>query len=175
VDHGAFPDVAVIVVVYAALSIGSERAALLGVALGLVMSLFSPEPLGQQAFLLGATGYALGRLRGTFFRDRVLVQIGFVELAVLIVRFAGAAAAEFALGRSPMTGLATSWPVGAFVSGDEAREAAMRRIHGLSFGMVAQGAVLAALGSAAAALPVFAAIRGSRALASYERRAASGG
>lgn len=172
VDHGAFPDVAVMVVVYAALTLGSERAAVFGVAIGLAASLFSPEPLGQQAFLLGATGLGLGRLRGTFFREHVLVQIAFVALAVLCVRLGGAVATEFVLGRSPATGAAVHWPVGAFAAGDEARDLALRRIPGLPAGLVLRGALLSAAASAAAALPVFSLIRGSRALARYERREA---
>lgn len=172
VHHGAFPDIAMIVVVFAALRTDADHAALLGVAIGAVAGVFTVEPFGQQALLLGTTGYVAGRLRRTVFRDRPSVQVIFVALAVFAVRVLDAAAAEFVLARSAETARASAWSVSAFAGASRARDAALSGIHGFDTLTVMSSALLAALGSALAALPLFSLLRTTRALAPFEHRVA---
>jgi rod shape-determining protein MreD len=170
-QHGAFPDVAAIAVVYCAIAVGSDQAALLGVAIGLAGAPFTPEPFGQQAFLLGALGWVAGRTRGAFHRDRVLVQVAFVAAGVIALRLGAAAATELTLGSATAPG-AGAWPVGALPEGTDDPAGTLAAPRGLVLRTTLSAAVLAAIGSALAAPPLFAALRGSRLLVAFERRSA---
>jgi hypothetical protein len=163
---------AVIVVVFAALRTDAHHATLLGVLIGATAQVFTVEPFGQQAFLLGAAGYATGRLRGAVFRDRPVVQMALVALAVFVVRIADAAAAEFVLARSGDAARAAAWSVSAFDGAARGRDAALSRNHGFDVLDVLGGAVAAAFGSAVVALPLFSLLRATRALEPYEQRVA---
>ncbi len=100
VRFGLVPDLAVLVTAYVALEAGPSPAAFVGVALGLAACPWTSEPLGQQAFVLGATGLATGIVRQAVFRDRASVQLALVAGAAFVARLAALAAAEGAHGLS---------------------------------------------------------------------------
>lgn len=89
VRDGFVPDASVLVVTYLALRAGAERAAVVGMGLGLAASAFSAEPAGLHMLLLGGLGYALGLADRTLYRDRALVQMLLAAFGVVAVRVGG--------------------------------------------------------------------------------------
>lgn len=89
VRDGFVPDAAVLVVTYVALRAGAERAAVVGMGLGLAASAFSAEPAGLHMLLLGGLGYALGLADRTLYRERALVQVLLAAFGVGAVRIGG--------------------------------------------------------------------------------------
>lgn len=87
---GAFPDVALLVVVYVALEAGPAPAAWCGAGLGLLGCPWTAEPLCLQAFLLGTAGFLAGAIRQALFRDEALVQLALVASLTLAVRLVSA-------------------------------------------------------------------------------------
>jgi len=170
-QHGAFPHVAAITVIYTAIVVGADAAVLIGVAIGLAGAPFTAEPLGQQAFLLGAAGWIAGKSRATFHRDRLSTQMVFVAVAVMGLRLADALAAQIALGGAVSACGISGWPLGALPAGVEPQEA-LRSFAGMRPGPVLGAAVLSALSSALVAPVFFAVITGSRLLRSFESRSA---
>lgn len=141
-DSAWFPDLAALTLTYAAFRGTADRAALLGVAIGVAVSPWRPEPLPWTAFVLGATGYVLGHVAAVVDRERWVPRAGAAAAAVLSIRAGSLVAAA----------VADTSPLGA----DGAARA------GAS---VAVSAAVAAL----CAAPWFAALRSTRLLADVER------
>ena len=144
-QHGAFPDVALLAVLYLAISGTPERAAVLGAAIGFLRSAWTPEPLGLDAALYGALGWSGAHFGRAVFEDRILVKMAAAGLGVLVLRALSAGMA--ALSAPSVEGR-----------------------HGMSPGTWAGASLWAAAATALAAPLVFAVLRGSRALAGFERR-----
>jgi rod shape-determining protein MreD len=144
-QHGTFPDLAALAVLWLAISGTPERAAVLGVAIGLLRCAWTPEPLGLDAALYGALGWSGAHFGRAVFQDRVLVKMAAAGAGVVALR---ALSAAFAALASP--------------------GAAERRGMAPSAWFAATAA--AATATALAAPVVFAALSGSRVLAGFERR-----
>ncbi len=86
---GAFPDLALLLVVFVAFAAGPEPATRVGIVIGLAATPWTIEPLGQAAFLLGATGFVIGSLRRTLELDRASVRVATVAVTALVLRSAG--------------------------------------------------------------------------------------
>ena len=95
---GAFPDAAVLAVVYVALHAGPAPAAWCGVGIGLLASPWTAAPLGEASFLLGSAGFVTGAIRQAFYRDRASVQIALVAASTVGVRLSAEAFAAGAGG-----------------------------------------------------------------------------
>jgi rod shape-determining protein MreD len=147
-QHGAFPDVAALAVLYLAVSGTPERAAALGVAIGLVRSGFSAAPLGLDAALYGVLGWSGAHFGRAMFQDRVLFKMAVAGVGVAALRALSAGLSTMTLAATPAA------PVG----------------RGMSFTTWASATLLAALATALAAPVAFAALSGSRVLAGFERR-----
>lgn len=80
------PDLAALALVHAAFRGTPDRAALLGVVLGLAGSPWRPEPVPWQAFVLGATGYLIAHGASGIVRDRMAVRAAGSAIAVLVLR-----------------------------------------------------------------------------------------
>lgn len=143
-QDGAFPDVAAITVLYLAISGTPERAAVLGVAIGLVRSLFTPEPFGLDAALYGALGWSGAHFGRAVFEDRVFVKMAAAGIGVIALRAAS-------------TGLSALAAPGSAAG------------HGVSAVAWTVAATLAAAGTALASPVIFALLGGSRVLAGFER------
>lgn len=100
--QGFVPDLCVLLVTYVALRGHRDRAACLGVALGLLAAPFSVEPPGVQAFLLGALGWTFGQADRALYRDRLVVQVGLAALGVPLVRLGGLALTGTLLPNDPV-------------------------------------------------------------------------
>jgi len=147
-QHGAFPDVAALAVLYLAVSGTPERAAVLGVAVGLVRSLWTSAPLGADAALYGFLGWSSAHFGRALFHDRAIAKMAVAAAGVVAMRAAATLLAAPAWSAGP--------PVG----------------RGMSFPTWASSTALAAVATALAAPVVFAALSGSRVLADFERRRA---
>jgi hypothetical protein len=134
-QRGAFPDLAALAVLYLAISGTSDRAAVLGVAIGLARSAWTPDPACLDAALYGTLGWSGAHFGRAVFQDRVLVQMAAAGAGVLAVRGAAAAFASLSVGNVAGT-------------------------HGMG------------TAAALAAPVVFAALSGTRVLASFEKRRA---
>ncbi len=136
-QHGLFPDFAALAVLHLAIAGSPERAAYLGVAVGLLRAPFTAEPLGLDAALYGALGWSCAHVSRAVFQDRLSVKMIAAGLGAASVRGASAA---IALLTSPR--------------GDGA--------GGLRFGAWASATSLATLATALAAPFVLAALDGGR-------------
>lgn len=148
VHHGAFPDAAVLCVLYLAVSGTPQRAAVLGVAIGLLRSAWTPEPLGLDAALYGTLGWSGAHLGRAVFQERASVQMAASAAGVLAVRAAGSAMAA-------LTALSPASAEGT---------------HGMSAWTWISAAAWSALATALAAPVVFAVLSWSRLLDGLERR-----
>ena len=83
---GAYPDLAVLVVLHVALRRGREDAAFAGITIGLLRSPFTAAALGLDAFLLGGAGFVVGHLRRQLHADRWHVQAVLIAATCLAVR-----------------------------------------------------------------------------------------
>lgn len=143
-QDGAFPDVAAITVLYLAVSGTPERAAILGVAIGLVRSLFTPEPFGLDPALYGALGWSGAHFGRAVFEDRVFVKMAAAGAGVVAIRAVSAVLSHVA---APASSAAPGAAPAAFLV----------------------ATALAAAGTALASPVVFAVLGGSRVLAGFER------
>jgi len=92
-QHGAFPDVAALTVLYLAIVATPERAALIGVAIGLVRSLVSSDPVGLDAALYGGLGWSGAQFGRALFDDRLVVKMCVAAAGVVALRALAAGAA----------------------------------------------------------------------------------
>jgi cell shape-determining protein MreD len=90
------PDLAVLTVLAVGFRGTPERAALFGVALGALASLWSPEPLLFRPFVLGATGWVAGQAAEVLQRDRVSLRMIAAALGTAGLHAAEGVAASFA-------------------------------------------------------------------------------
>lgn len=141
--HGAFPDVAALAVLYLAITATPERAALVGIVVGLVRSIWSPDPVGLDAALYGGLGWSGAQFGRALFDDRILVKMCVAAAGVVALRALAACAA-----------FVTS-------AGDGA--------GGTPFLTWAAATLLAAFATAVAAPVAFAVISGSRVFSALER------
>jgi hypothetical protein len=146
-QHGPFPDLAALTVLWLAISGTPERAALFGVAIGLARSAWTPEPFGLDASLYGLFGWSGAHFGRAVFQDRMFVKVAAAGIGVLALR-------SLSLGFSSLVAAAPVDRVGVGV------------------GAWAIGALLAAAATALAAPIVFGALSGSRVLVGFERRRA---
>ncbi len=86
VSDGLVPDLALLAVLYVAMRGTSDRAAVLGVVLGLAVTPWTAAPFAQTAFLLGGTGWLVGRVSGALDRERLSVQCALAFGGVLLAR-----------------------------------------------------------------------------------------
>ncbi len=84
--YGAYPDLALLAVLFVALRRGREDAAFTGVVLGLLGSPFTASALGLDAFLLGGIGFVVGHLRRELHGDHWHVQAVLIVVSSLAVR-----------------------------------------------------------------------------------------
>jgi rod shape-determining protein MreD len=147
-QHGAFPDVAAIVVLYLAISGTPERAAVLGVAIGLVRCAWTSAPFGLDAALYGALGWSGAHFGRAMFQDRALFKMATAGVGVVAIRALSAGLSSLAPPASATP------PVGS----------------GMAFSTWAAATALAASATALAAPIAFAALSGSRVFAGFERR-----
>ena len=145
VGDGLVPDIALLLVLYAALRGTPDSAAFLGVALGLATMPWTAAPVAQTALLLGGVGWVVGHLSRELERDRLPVQCALAFAGALIVR--GGALAAATLERGGVSELPDV------------------RLHG-----AVTGVILAAVSAALAAPFVLAIIERSRLLAPLEVR-----
>ncbi len=152
-QHGAFPDLAALAVLHLAFFGTPERAAVLGVAIGLARSLWTSAPFGLEPALYGALGWSGAHFGRATFHDRALFRMAVAGVGVIALRvvFTTVAAAT------------TAAP--AFFAPANAAS-----VRGMSAATWWSATVLAALATAAAAPVVSAALSGSRVLAGFERR-----
>jgi len=80
------PDVAALACVHVAFRGTPDRAALLGVAIGLASSPWRPEPAPWLAFLHGATAYLTALVASGLVRDGAFVRMIAAAAAVLVLR-----------------------------------------------------------------------------------------
>ena len=144
-QHGAFPDLATLAVLYLAIQGTPERAAVLGVAIGLARSLWTPEPSGLDAALYGTLGWSGAHFGRAVFQDRILVQMAAAGVGVVAVR--GAAAAMAAMTAPASAGT-----------------------RGMSAALWLSSALLVAAATALAAPVVFGILSGLRLFAGFEKR-----
>jgi rod shape-determining protein MreD len=144
-QHGAFPDLAALAVLWLAISGTPERAAVLGVAIGLTRCAWTPEPLGLDAALYGTLGWSGAHFGRAVFQDRILVKMAAAGLGVIALRALSA-------GFGALTASATPGH------------------HGMAVSTWLVATLAAAVATALAAPVVFAALRSSRVLAAFERR-----
>lgn len=90
------PEIAVLAVVCAAFRGTPDRAAVFGIALGGVLSLWAPEPVCFRPFVLGTIGWSASHAAAVLHRDRPEIRIAVVAAAVLALRMAEHAAATIA-------------------------------------------------------------------------------
>ena len=144
-QHGAFPDVAALVVLWLAISGTPERAALVGMAIGLTRCAWTPEPLGLDAALYGALGWSGAHFGRAVFEDRILVKMAAAGAGVIALR-------TLSVGFAALTAPA--------ISGR----------HGMAASAWVSATVAAAAATSLAAPVVFAALGSSRVLTAFERR-----
>lgn len=70
-----FPDLAFVILVFSSISLGSARAQTIGFFSGLVLDVLSNSSFGFFALIYTLTGFILGKMKGKFFIDPVLVPI----------------------------------------------------------------------------------------------------
>jgi rod shape-determining protein MreD len=140
-QDGAFPDVAAIAVLYLAISGTPERAAVLGIAIGFVRSLWTPEPFGLDAALYGGLGWSGAHFGRAVFEDRAFVKMAAAGVGVVALRAVSAGMSALS-APGPSAAPLLAWTV---------------------------ATALAAAGTALASPVVFAVLGGSRALAAFER------
>ena len=92
-QHGAFPDVAALAVLYVAIAATPERAAVLGMAIGFARSLWSSDPVGLDAALYGGLGWSGAQFGRAVFDDRLLVKMCVAAAGVVALRALAAGAA----------------------------------------------------------------------------------
>lgn len=71
----AYPDFAFVILIFSSISLGSTKAQTVGFISGMVLDFLSFSPLGFFALIYALTGYILGKTKGKFFIDPVLVPI----------------------------------------------------------------------------------------------------
>jgi rod shape-determining protein MreD len=147
-QRGAFPDLAALVVLYLAIQGTPERAAFLGMAIGLLRCVFTPDPTGLDAALYGALGWSGAHFGRAVFQDRATIQMAASAAGVLLVR--GAAAVVMALTAASAPGAAGT--------------------HGMRALTWISASLFAALATGLAAPVVFSALSGTRVLAGFEKR-----
>jgi rod shape-determining protein MreD len=115
-QHGAFPDVAALAVIHLANRGTPERAAVLGVAIGLVRSLWTPEPLGLEAALYGTLGWSAAHFGRAVFQERLSTRMTAAACGVLGVRIVEALVLWMTTPDAPDThGMAaTTWLAATF-------------------------------------------------------------
>lgn len=168
VQGGPFPDLAVLAVVYAACSGTPERATAFGIAIGFALCPFGPEPLGQQALLLGGLGWLVARLNRNLYRERIGTQMAVAFLAVMVLRLASAGMAETSLAREAALAARSG---GIAWASERGATASPGSLHGYRLGSLFSGTLAGALGTAAAVLPVFAILDRTGLLGALESRA----
>jgi rod shape-determining protein MreD len=92
-QHGAFPDVAALAVLYLAITATPERAAVMGMVIGLARSLWSSDPVGLDAALYGGLGWSGAQFGRAVFDDRLLVKMCAAAAGVVALRALAAGAA----------------------------------------------------------------------------------
>ncbi|MCE9634416.1 MAG: hypothetical protein K8T90_01815 [Planctomycetes bacterium] len=104
-DAGRWPDLAVLAVVFLGFRGTPDRAAMFGIAVGLVASLWTPEPLLFRPFVLGSVGYVAGHAASILHRDHVVVRLVAAAAGVVAMRLAEQIAAALSAGSAaPWTG-----------------------------------------------------------------------
>ena len=71
----AFPDIAFIVFIFSSISLGSAKAQTIGFLSGLVLDFLSFAPLGFFSLIYAIIGFLLGKMKGKYFIDPVLIPI----------------------------------------------------------------------------------------------------
>lgn len=143
-QHGAFPDVAALVVLHLAIAGTPERAALLGVAIGALRCVWTPEPFGLDAALYGTLGWSGAHAGRALFEERAGVRMVAAGASVVALRAASAGVSALAA------------PSGAS--------------SGTSLAAWAWSTLGASLATALVAPFAFGALRATRALSAFERR-----
>jgi rod shape-determining protein MreD len=144
-QHGAFPDVAALVVLWLAISGTPERAAVVGMAIGLLRCAWTPEPLGLDAALYGVLGWSGAHFGRAVFQDRILVKMAAAGVGVVALRTLSAG-------------------FGALTAPDTPGR------HGMAAAAWISATLAAAVATSLAAPVVFGALGASRVLAAFERR-----
>ena len=80
----AYPDFAFVVLIFSSISLGSAKASTIGFISGMVLDFLSFSPLGFFALIYALVGYILGKTKGKFFIDPVLVPIIITIICCLV-------------------------------------------------------------------------------------------
>jgi rod shape-determining protein MreD len=78
---GAKPDLVLILVMFAGLFLGPSRGLETGIAGGILKDLFSAGLFGMNAFVFGLTGFLIGVLNNSFFRESDMNRFFLVFIA----------------------------------------------------------------------------------------------
>ncbi len=78
------PDLVLLVVVYVSFMNSAETGCTTGVISGILLDFLSASPIGLNAFTKTITGYAAGKLAGSFNLDRILIPFAMGVAATLI-------------------------------------------------------------------------------------------
>ena len=79
--YGVVPDLAMIVVVFSANSMGAMKGQTLGFFSGLIQDFLSNGPIGFNALVKTITGFLFGKIKGKLFLDSVLLPVIFIIIA----------------------------------------------------------------------------------------------
>lgn len=82
--YGVIPDIALVIIVLSANSMGAMRGQTLGFFAGLVQDFLSAGPLGFNALIRTIIGFIFGKIKGKLFLDSILLPIIFIVVATLL-------------------------------------------------------------------------------------------
>lgn len=91
---GLLPEVGVVATLYVASRGTAERAAWFGIAIGLLATPWTAEPMFLRATVLGGIGFVAGHAAAVVDRERVAITAGLAAVAALVLR----GSEEIALG-----------------------------------------------------------------------------
>ena len=79
--YGVIPDIALILIVFSANSLGTMKGQALGFGAGLIQDILSSGPLGFNALIRTVTGFIYGKFKGKLFLDSILMPVLFIVIA----------------------------------------------------------------------------------------------